>query len=125
METTSKFFTPGIIFVLTMASGIWLSSSGKPLNTIIFTIHKLIALAAVILTAIQVYQLLRAAQIQTLLIALVVFAGLSVVALFVTGAFMSLGKPFAEFLLTIHRVAPFVAAATMAVSVYILNGSLQ
>ena len=125
MDTTSRFITPGIIFGLTLASGIWLSSSGKPLNTIIFTIHKLVALAAVILTAIQVYQLLRAAQIQSLLIALVVCAGLCVAALFVTGALMSLGKPFNEFLLTIHKVAPFVLASCMVVSVYLLAGSLQ
>lgn len=122
MDTTSKFITPGIIFLLTLASGVWLSSSGKPLNTLIFTVHKLIALAMVILTAIQIYNLLKATGIQALPMALIIFAGLCVLALFATGALMSLGKPVDAILLTIHRVAPFLAVIAMGATVYLLNG---
>jgi hypothetical protein len=121
METASKFFIPGGVFVLTLASGIWLSSIGKPLNTIIFTLHKLIALAAVILTGIQVYKTLQEMGIQALPMVLIVLTGLCVIALFVTGALLSLGKPVDEVLLTIHKIAPVLALLAMTGAIYLLT----
>jgi hypothetical protein len=123
METAAKFITPGIIFILTLAAGVWLSHSGRPLNTIIITIHKLIALAAVVVTAIQVYGLLKNTEIQTLLILLMTLTGLCVVALFATGALLSAVKPVSDKLLTIHKAAPFLAVISMAATVYLLAGN--
>jgi len=94
MDTLSKFTLPGIIFLLTLVSGVWLTQSGKPLNTAIFTIHKLIALAAVILTAIQIVGELKNTDVPVLPIALIILAGLCILALFATGAFCSLGVNF-------------------------------
>jgi hypothetical protein len=45
---------------------------------------------------------------------------LSVVALFVTGALMSMNKPAYRVLLTIHNVAPFVAVIAAALVIYSL-----
>ena len=59
-----QIYHPGIVLLLTLASGIWLSNSGKPLNTAIFTLHKLIALGVVILTAIQFFNLLKNSEVQ-------------------------------------------------------------
>jgi hypothetical protein len=117
----SQFIIPGIVFLLTLASGAWLSRAGKPLNPIIFNVHKLIALAAVVATAVQTYSALKAAQ--AILIVLLILAGLSVVALFVTGALMSMNKPVYGILLTIHNVAPFVAVIAMALAIYLLRGA--
>jgi hypothetical protein len=122
METASKFFASGIIFLVTLASGVWLSHSGKPLNTVVFTVHKLIALGAVITTAIQIYKGLQSMENQTLLIMLIAFAALCVVALFVTGALMSLGKLSYDVMLTIHKVAPFLLAISAALTIYLLAG---
>jgi hypothetical protein len=57
MDTITQFTTPGIIFLLTLVFGIWLSNSGKPYNGILFNIHKLIALGAVIATTMQIYKI--------------------------------------------------------------------
>lgn len=126
MDTLTKFSTPGIIFLLTVATGFWLSHSGKPLNTLIFTIHKLIALAAVILAARQFYLALRDGGSQAVLIALLVLAGLCVVALFATGALMSAdpaGQKLAySLLLNVHRIAPLLAVLALAMTVYFLAG---
>ena len=59
MDPVARFVTPVIVFLLTLASGLWLSRSGKPLKTGIFTLHKLIALAAVVVTALQTYNALK------------------------------------------------------------------
>jgi hypothetical protein len=125
METASKFIIPAILFVLTLASGVWLSSAGKPLNPVIFTLHKLIALGAVVLTAIQIYNTFMSTPAQTLIIALVIIIGVCVVALFATGAFMSIGKNSYDLMLVIHRVALVLAPIAMAAAIYLLNEGIS
>ena len=122
MEILAKFSTPGILFLLTLVSGFWLSSAGKPLNNIIFTIHKLIALAVVITIIIQLYNLHKVTDVHTLILLLIVFTGLCVVTLFATGAFMSVGKMNYAVLLTIHRVAPVLAVISMGAAIYLFPG---
>lgn len=119
----SKFLTPGIIFLLTLASGLWLSRTGKPLNIVIFTVHKLIALATVIFTGMAIYNLIKNTQIQFLIAALIVVVALCVLALFVTGALMSRDKPLNDNLLTVHKVAPFLVVISIVVTLYISAGN--
>ncbi|MEW6240356.1 MAG: hypothetical protein AB1564_06060, partial [Chloroflexota bacterium] len=92
METTSKFAAPGVLLVLTLAFGFWLSRLGKPYNGLVFNIHKLAALGAVVLAGIQTYNLSKGAGIQGMIIALSVVCVVCVIALFTTGAFMSIGN---------------------------------
>ncbi len=115
-----KFTTPGIAFLLTLAFGVWVSQGGKPYNSILFSIHKLIALGAVILTAIQIPRALQNAELNAALITLIVVMGLCVVALFATGALMSADKLNYVVMLTVHRIAPLVAVIAMAAAVYLL-----
>jgi hypothetical protein len=122
MNTAAGFVTPGIVFLLTLASGLWLSRSGKPLKTGIFTVHKLIALAAVVVTALQTYNALTILDVEAIIIALIVVIGLCVVSLFATGALMSAEKPGYRSLLTIHRIAPLLAVVAGALVIYLLSG---
>lgn len=52
---------------------------------------------------------------------LTVVTGVCVIALFVSGALLSLGKPVDAVLLTIHKVAPVVAVVAMIAIIYLLN----
>jgi len=117
MDMITKFTVPGIVFLLTLASGFWLSHAGKPLNSAIFNIHKLIALGAVVATAVQLSKLLKAGQIQVLLIVFIVVAALSVVALFATGALMSLNIPAYETFLVIHQISPALVLLAMGATI--------
>jgi len=121
MNMVARFVVPGIVFLLTLASGLWLSRAGKPLNSAIFNVHKLIALAAVVLAALQVRNALQNVEAQFVLIALIALTGLAVVALFATGALMSMNKPAYGVLLTIHNVAPFVAVIAAGLAIYLLS----
>jgi hypothetical protein len=123
MDMLSKFLTPGIIFLLTLVSGLWLSRTGKPLNTAIFTIHKLIALATVIFTGMAIYNLIKNTQIQFLIAALIVVVALCVLALFVSGALLSRDKPLNDNLLTIHKAAPFLVVISIVATLYISAGN--
>ena len=68
MGFAAKLLTPGMIFLLTLASGLWLSRAGKPLKTGIFTVHKLIALAAVVVTVLQTYKALTIPEVEPIII---------------------------------------------------------
>ena len=122
MDPVFKFVTPVIVFLLTMASGVWLSRSGKPLNTAIFTVHKLIALGTVVATAIRTYNALKSAEPPAILIALIILIGLCAVALFVTGALMSANKPAYSMLLIIHKLSSFLALIVGVAAIYLLTG---
>jgi hypothetical protein len=123
MDAVSRFITPGILFLLTLASGLWLSRTGKPLNTAIFNAHKLIALGAVVAAAIQTYNALKLANPQAIFSALLALAGLCIVALFATGAMMSMDKPGQATLLMIHKAAIVVTVIIWPVAILVLAGS--
>jgi hypothetical protein len=123
MDITSRFVTPGIVFLLTLVFGCWLSRSGKPYNGILFNIHKLIALGVVILAVIQIYSLLKGSQLQTMLVVSLIITGICVVALFASGAFMSIGNLNYQIMKTIHNVAPVLLVIVMALTIYLFARS--
>jgi len=117
----SRIVVTGLLFLFTLVSGVWLSHSGKPYNSAIFTIHKLIALGAVISTAVTVYHLRTGVDIQTFAVGAIVVAGVLLLSLFVSGALLSIGKPEHVAILTIHRVAPLLAVIATALTLYLLT----
>lgn len=122
METFSQFITPGIILLLTLGFGFWLSLSGKPYNGLLFNIHKLIGLAAVVLMAIQIYQAFKTTQPQALIVILLILSVVCVLALFATGAMLSIGKLDYGLMLTIHRAAMVLLPIVLAATIYLMNG---
>ncbi len=125
MDTITQFTLPGVVFLLTLIFGFWLSSAGKPYNGILFNIHKLIALGAVIATVIQLSKVLNTADSLSLVVALLVVAAVCIVALFASGALMSMGKENYGLLLTVHRIAPALAAIAMALVALCLGGNRE
>ena len=105
METTSTFILPGALLLLTYALGFWLSALSKPYNGLLFNLHKLVALGAVVFAVIRTYNLLRGANIQFVVIVLAAICVLCLIALFATGALMSGGNLSHAPLLTVHRIA--------------------
>jgi hypothetical protein len=122
MDIVAKFVMPGVLLLLTLVFGFWLSRSGKPYNGLIFNIHKLIALAAVIVTAIQLFNALKIIEAQPILIVLIIVIGLCAVALFATGALMNANKVTGRAALTIHKIAPLVVALAALGTLYLLGG---
>ncbi|MCS6994993.1 MAG: hypothetical protein NZP74_14345 [Anaerolineales bacterium] len=100
----SKWSAGNILFVLTLAFGFWLSNIGKPYNGLLFNVHKLIALGAVVLAVIQLTKIPNLLTPLSLVAVGLALAALSVLTLFVSGALMSAGKLDYALMLTIHRV---------------------
>ena len=122
MEIASKFIAPGIVFLLTLVFGFWLNNSGKPYNGILFNIHKLIALGAVVATAMQIYNIFKVMGSQSPIVILVILAAICVVALFASGAFLSIGNLNYQLMKTIHNIAPVLIVIAMALTFYFLSG---
>ena len=110
----------GLGFVITVLSGILLSNAGRPLNSLIFTVHKLVAVATMILTAVSVRGLYRSVDIQALYPALIVVTVLFFVALLVSGALLSFDKLALAATLRVHQIAPLLAIGFTALTIYLL-----
>lgn len=122
MNIVSIFSPPTLGFLLTVVFGFWVSEIGRPYNGLLFNIHKLIALGTVIIVAIRVNEALKNSQSQGLVVGLIVVAALAVMALFVSGAFLSIGNVKYEVVKLIHNVAPVIAVLAMGGVIYLLSG---
>lgn len=118
--SVSRTVFVGVLFLLTLAFGSWLSRAGKPYSSLLFNIHKLIALGAVIVTALTVYQARAAVTLGSFTLIAVVATGLLFVALFVSGALLSIGRPDSSAILIVDRVAPWLVVITVALAMYSL-----
>ena len=124
----SKIVLCGVGFVITVISGIILSNSGKPLNSLIFTIHKLIAIGTVILLVVSIHSLSKVVDIRVLYVVSFSVTGLFVLALIVSGALLSLvdggqltlEQSALQTTLRVHQIMPVLTLAASTLSVYLL-----
>lgn len=124
MQTTvSKNVMVGLGFVLTMVSGVVLSKTGRPFNTLIFTIHKLVAVGTVILIGTHIVNLAKPAGLGGPFLALIVATGLFFLALMVSGAFLSFDRPAPRAFLRVHQIMPLLAAAASALGILLLTNN--
>lgn len=107
------------LFLLTGGAGFWLGKLGKPYSVLVFTIHKMVALAFVIFVGLTLFDLFKTTNPKVLLIVASIVLGMAVIALFATGAFMSMGKlPFGSINL-VHKVAATLVLICVAVITYL------
>jgi hypothetical protein len=116
-----RLIVSGSLLAFSVLSGVWLSSLGRPYNTAVFAIHKLLALAAVIVIALYVVGLYRALDTRTsVLVAAIAATVLLFLALFATGAILSLRPMPPQAILLVHQVAPLLALASSTIAFYLL-----
>ena len=110
-----------ILLLLTLASGFWLSSAGKPLNSWIFNLHKLIALGAVIYSAVILAGLFKVSANQAVFSLMLILAAVCVIALFATGAIMSIGRGNYTLMRIIHAITPVPALIALGVMAWVIK----
>lgn len=114
-----KALASAALLVLTGGTGLWLGKMGKPYGTLPFTVHKLIALGFVVLTGMTVFGMLKTVNSKTLLL---VGSGLllvSVIALFVSGALMSVGKAPFNIVNSVHKIAALMVLIGIGIITYL------
>ena len=115
-----RIITVTLAIVVVFVCGYRLTRAGRPYPGLLLNFHKLPALAAAILVAINVYRANQASALGAGPWAAAVVTGLFVVGLFATGALLSLDKPAPEVVRTLHHVAPYLAVLSGAVTLYLL-----
>ena len=117
MRTIGLLIAGGIV----LASGIWLTRSGRPYGVALLNVHKLVDLVAVVVIGVAVYQANRAAPLSPADWAVTGAAGLVVIATFATGGVASGMQAPPTWAVTAHRVASWGAALLAVVSVYLIS----
>jgi hypothetical protein len=118
----ARILSTGILFILTVVSGVWLSRMDRPLNTAILTIHKLIALATIVLMVIAIKGMSKGMPVNGAIITAIAVTAVLFLALFATGAILSSDKPVNQLIKGIHAVLPVLAAISAFISIYLLTG---
>ena len=119
---TSKLIAAGILFLLTLISGVILSRSGRPLNIGLVTIHKLIAVGTVVLVGMAVYQLYKTADGKVIIeMSFMIITGILFLTLIATGALLTREEmQLPEVVLKLHQAAPFLALISSSINIYLL-----
>ncbi len=115
----SKVIITGSFFLVIFLLGFLLSRSGKPYPGLLFNIHKLIALGALVYVAVMVYNAHRAAPLAPAVIILVLFTGVCFVLTIVAGGLLNIDRS-PSFLAIIHRFSPYLTLLGTAATLYFL-----
>ena len=108
MNSVNLILNASGAFIVTVILGLWLCRLGKPYQEVLFNIHKLIALAAVVFIGLHFSNWLQSGEVHSEIIFLLVLMALMVIILFAGGALMSLDKGNFKLLQWSHRIAPVV-----------------
>jgi hypothetical protein len=127
--TNSQILYTGVFFLFILLSGFWVSRSGKPYNSLIFNIHKLIGLAAGIYLIRTVYLTnqatsLKAAQwtsiVITVLLFLITVAAGGLLSILDAGNLQSLSQPTRTAVSLVHKFSPYVIFVSTGVTLFLL-----
>ncbi|OIP95204.1 hypothetical protein AUK40_06210 [Candidatus Wirthbacteria bacterium CG2_30_54_11] len=110
-----------VLFVLTLVSGFIVAITDNPYNIVFFTIHKLFALVTTIVTGIAIYQMQKGIGLKPVVVFLVVVSVLFVIALFSSGAMLSIQKTPASAVLIVHRIVPVLMTVSAGATVFFLT----
>ena len=120
MNIFKLMILPGCLFLIILGFGLWVSKVGKPYNNVLFNIHKLIALGAVILTALRIFKLDPFITFPNLAIVLIALAVLCAIGMFATGAVMSIKDDVPKAALLVHRILPAIIFISVSISIYLI-----
>ena len=118
---TSKLAVSSVLFLLTLVSGVAVSKAGRPLNSGLFAIHKIVAVSMIIIIIIAARQFFKSGNTAVLLeLTTLILTGLFFLSLVVTGGFLSFEMALPSVVLKVHQVAPVLFLATSVLTVYLL-----
>ncbi len=107
-------------FLFIFLFGYWLNRSRKPYNTLLITLHKLIALGAAIYLVVMLVQLGRIAPLQPLQISAAVVTAVCFAGTAATGVLLSLEKSWPGLVHALHQVTPYLTLVSTAALLYLL-----
>lgn len=114
------FVVTGLFFLFIFVFGYWLGHTGKPFNVVIFTVHKLLSVAAVVFLVIVIYKRNQAIPLSAIELIVVVVTGLFFLGNIITGGLLSIDKPMPLVILRMHQIIPYLTVCSTAAMLYLL-----
>ncbi|HRW35674.1 MAG TPA: hypothetical protein P5107_11540 [Thermotogota bacterium] len=119
MTNSTLIMGISILFVTTVIAGIVLSHLGRPLNTALFSIHKLIGIGMVVLSVIAFVRLFK---LETLpegpVKIFVIIAAVSLIALIATGGLLSFDRFSGKFIVILHTISTVIAGFSIGILLF-------
>jgi len=116
-----KIVIAGILFIVSIISGLILNRGGLPRKVIMFTIHKLASIAAVILVFIAYLNLQKIFETGNIGQGFVIASGILLLLAVVSGAWLSIDKQINRIILLTHKVTSLLAIICSAATTIILG----
>ena len=110
----SKSVGIAALFLVIFLSGYGLHRSGKPYHTLLFSLHKLISLGVMVWLLVTATRAQRVEPLSALELSLVIAATVLFVATIASGGLVSLEKPAPVAIAWVHKLLPYLTAASSA-----------
>jgi len=115
-----KVVIPCAFFLFIFLLGYWLNRKGKPYNTLVMTLHKLIALGAAVYLVVMLVKSgnvipFTPLQISAAVLTAVCFAGTAA-----TGVLLSFDRTWPDLVHVLHQVTPYLTLVSTAALLYLL-----
>lgn len=109
-----------LLFLLVILSGIFLSKNGRPLNSTIFTIHKIVSITAIIYCSIFIVNSLKVVNLNHQITVCIILSTLFVVLEIVTGAILCFETTINSTLKILHKIMPALIFIFVGITLYLL-----
>jgi len=123
---TLRWVGAGAVFLVILLSGYGLSRSGKPYGTLVFTIHKLVAVAAVVTLGVTVYRMNRAGTLTAAGLASAIVSGVFFIGTMASGGALSVEAAtettMPALVHKLHQVTPYLTVLSTALALFLLRG---
>ena len=123
MSLVLQIVSSEVMYFLAIASGIWLSHTGKPLNPFVLIIHVLIGLGTVVFTSFVVWSLLQIETITTVILILAISLGALIVGLVTSGILLSFDRGNNNRYLRTHNITTILGIIVSSITIYLLAGN--
>ncbi|MFZ5351100.1 MAG: hypothetical protein ACOZCL_00100 [Bacillota bacterium] len=120
MIAIHEMIKSGILLAITIGMGILLSIKGKPYNGIVFTLHKLTALGAAVFAFLYFRTIIKSFDGKAILYITIIAFILSILALFISGALLSLGKAPYHIIRVVHIIGTILSIGSVSAFMYYL-----
>ncbi|HYG58957.1 MAG TPA: hypothetical protein VD902_12935 [Symbiobacteriaceae bacterium] len=104
-----------IAALIVLATGRWLSRSGRPYSTLVLTVHKLVALAAIVIFGVLAYRANAASLLDALATAAACLTALLMLVSMASGGAVSTIKVPPAGLSWAHRIGSYLAVIASAI----------
>jgi hypothetical protein len=123
MSLVLQIVSSEILYFLAIASGIWLSHTGKPLSPWILSLHIMIGFGTVILTSSTIWNLLQIEVVTKGILVLVISLGALIVGLIGSGILLSFDGGYNNQYLRTHNITTILGIIVSTITIYLLGGT--